>query len=185
VDIPVNVRVIAATNKDILGSVADKTFREDLYYRLKVFQITIPPLRARKDDVPVLIDHFIELFNLQFGKKVRRVESEAKQILMQYNWPGNVRELRNVMERAIILETNSTLCVKDLPGEIRNIQPTPVVVNNTYNFELPEEGISLKELEKQVILQALQKANNNQTKASKLLGISRDTLRYKQKKYQL
>jgi len=177
--------VIAATNKDILGSVADKTFREDLYYRLKVFQITIPPLRARKDDVPVLIDHFIELFNLQFGKKVRRVESEAKQILMQYNWQGNVRELRNVMERAIILETNSTLCVKDLPGEIRNIQPTPVVVNNTYNFELPEEGISLKELEKQVILQALQKANNNQTKASKLLGISRDTLRYKQKKYQL
>jgi len=113
-DIPVNVRIIAATNKDILHSIKSKTFREDLYYRLKVFQLTIPPLRERKEDIPGLIQHFISLFNLRFGKKVNCIEEDVKQILLRYNWPGNVRELRNVMERAIILETNSTLCMKDL-----------------------------------------------------------------------
>ncbi|MBN2755907.1 MAG: sigma-54-dependent Fis family transcriptional regulator [Bacteroidales bacterium] len=185
VDIPVNVRIIAATNKDILKSIADKTFREDLYYRLKVFQITLPPLRERKEDVPLLIDYFIELFNSQFGKKVKSIEPEAKKALMQYNWPGNIRELRNVIERAIILETNNTLYLNDLPGEISNVKQTSTIVHNKYNFELPNEGISLYELEKQLIIKALQKSDNNQTKASKLLGISRDTLRYKQKKYKL
>lgn len=185
IDIPVNVRIIAATNKDILNSVKDKTFREDLYYRLKVFQITLPPLRDRKEDIPGFIELFIDFFNTQFGKKVKSIEQEAKQKLMQYNWPGNVRELRNVMERAIILETNNVLCVKDLPGEIRKSQIKTDNTNNTYNFDFPDEGISLIELEKEVIKQALHKAENNQTKASKLLGISRDTLRYKQKKHEL
>jgi len=184
-DIPVNARIIAATNKDLLKSVEEKTFREDLYYRLKVFQITIPPLRERKEDVPALANHFIRLFNSQFGKKVKYIDDKLKDVLMQYNWPGNVRELRNVMERAIILESNNTISIKDLPREIRDIKPTIDLANNTYNFELPEQGISLYELEKQVIIQALQKTNNNQTQAAKLLGISRDTLRYKQKKYNI
>ncbi len=135
--------------------------------------------------ITIIIDHFIELFNSQFTKKVQNIETEAKQILMQYNWPGNVRELRNVMERAIILESNSIIHVNDLPGEIRNIPLEKTETNKNYDFKFPEGGISLSELEKQVIQQALQKADYNQTKASKLLGISRDTLRYKQKKYHL
>lgn len=185
VDIPVNVRIIAATNKDILSSIKSKTFREDLYYRLKVFQLTIPPLRERKEDIHPLIQHFIGLFNLRFGKKVNCVEEDVKQILLRYNWPGNVRELRNVMERAIILETNSTLCIKDLPSEIGNINDEQIKTKSDFHFDFPDEGISLVNLEKEIIRQALQKANNNQTKASKLLDISRDTLRYKLKKYHL
>ncbi len=182
-DIPVNARIIAATNKDLLKSVEEKTFREDLYYRLKVFQITIPPLRERKEDVPSLANHFIRLFNSQFGKRVQPIDEKVIQALVQYNWPGNVRELRNVMERAVILESNNKISIKDLPREIRDLKPVTEHGNNTYNFKLPEQGISLYELEKQVIEQALEKTNYNQTRASKLLGISRDTLRYKQKKY--
>ncbi len=182
-DIPVNARIIAATNKDLLKSVEEKTFREDLYYRLKVFQITIPPLRDRKNDIPALANHFIRLFNSQFGKRVQPIDEKVIQALLQYNWPGNVRELRNVMERAVILESNNTISIKDLPREIRDLKLSIEQGSNAYDFKLPEQGISLYELEKQVIAQALQKTNYNQTRASKLLGISRDTLRYKQKKY--
>ena len=182
-DIPVNARIIAATNKDLLKSVEEKTFREDLYYRLKVFQITIPPLRDRKNDIPALANHFIRLFNSQFGKRVQPIDEKVVQALIQYNWPGNVRELRNVMERAVILESNNTISIKDLPREIRDLKSSIEQGSDEYDFKLPEQGISLYELEKQVIAQALQKTNYNQTRASKLLGISRDTLRYKQKKY--
>ncbi|MDF1549304.1 MAG: sigma-54 dependent transcriptional regulator, partial [Bacteroidales bacterium] len=146
VDITVNVRIIAATNKDILSSIKSKTFREDLYYRLKVFQLTIPPLRERKEDIPPLIQHFIGLFNLRFDKKVNCVEEDVKQILLRYNWPGNVRELRNVMERAIILETNSTLCIKDLPSEIGNINDEQIKTKSDFHFDFPDEGISLVNL---------------------------------------
>ncbi len=182
-DIPVNARIIAATNKDLLKSVEEKTFREDLYYRLKVFQITIPPLRDRKNDIPALANHFIRLFNSQFGKRVQPIDEKVIQALIQYNWPGNVRELRNVMERAVILESNNTISIKDLPREIRDLKSGIEQGKDEYDFKLPEQGISLYELEKQVIAQALRKTNYNQTRASKLLGISRDTLRYKQKKY--
>ncbi|MEN8118798.1 MAG: sigma-54 dependent transcriptional regulator [Bacteroidota bacterium] len=184
-NIPVNVRIIAATNKNLEEAIAEKTFRVDLYYRLKVFQITLPPLNKRKEDIVALTNYFLDIFNAQFRKKIKSIAPKTKQILMHYNWPGNVRELKNVMERAIILESNDKLTAKNLPVEIRNIQPTIEKVKNIYHFEIPDEGISLTELEKQVIIQALKKAENNQTKASKLLGISRDTLRYKQKKYKI
>jgi two-component system, NtrC family, response regulator AtoC len=190
-DIPVEVRIIAATNKDLKKSVEEKAFREDLYYRLKVFQILIPPLREHKDDVLLLAENFLAFFNTQFGKHINGIDSKARQMLMKYSWPGNIRELRNVMERAVILESNSTLHPESLPGEIILIgaekEPAgkfadTITIPGTGN-EDHTEGRSLYELEKQTIMQALEKANHNQTKASKLLGITRDTLRYKIKKY--
>ena len=183
-DIPVDVRIIAATNKNLKESIANKTFREDLYYRLKVFQIEIPSLKDRKEDISLLLDYFIVLFNNMFRKKITSVSPTAKKMLEYYNWPGNVRELRNVVERAVILQNGETLEVGSLPGEINHKQQQPKA-NKGYFFDFPEEGISLDALEKQVIKQALEMASNNQTQASKLLGISRDTLRYKQKKHNL
>ncbi|MCK5730444.1 MAG: sigma-54-dependent Fis family transcriptional regulator [Draconibacterium sp.] len=183
-EIPVDVRIIAATNKNIKESIENKTFREDLYYRLQIFQIEIPPLSKRKEDITPLLDFFIAMFNDMFRKKIKSIDPDARKLLEHYNWPGNVRELRNVVERAVILQSGSTLQVSSLPGEINNIQP---LKNNStgYFFNFPEEGIVLDDVEKQIIMQALQMSNYNQTKASKLLGVSRDTLRYKQKKYKL
>ncbi len=184
VDIPVDIRIIAATNKDLKKSVDEKLFREDLYYRLKVFQITIPALREHKEDVPDLINYFIEHFNFQFRKNVEGIEPKVRELMMKYDWPGNIRELRNVMERAVILESNSILHEDSLPGEIRE-DISEEKQCHPYNFIIPEEGISLDEMEKEILKQALQKTNNNQTKASELLGITRDTLRYKKKKHKL
>jgi transcriptional regulator with PAS, ATPase and Fis domain len=183
-EIPVDVRIIAATNKNLKESIVQKTFREDLYYRLKVFQIEIPPLRDRKEDIALLLDYFITLFNNMFRKKIIAISPTAKKLLEHYNWPGNVRELRNVIERAVILQNGDILEVRSLPGEINHKHHQPKG-NSGYFFDFPEEGISLDALEKQVIMQALELASFNQTQASKLLGISRDTLRYKQKKHNL
>jgi DNA-binding NtrC family response regulator len=118
-DHQVDVRIIAATNKDLKKSIQEKSFREDLYYRLKVFQMTLPSLRERKEDIPLLIHHFIKLFAVHFRKSVQGITSEAEKLLVKYDWPGNIRELRNVIERAIILETGETIQVESLPGEIK------------------------------------------------------------------
>lgn len=185
VDIPVDIRIVAATNQDLKKSIEQKIFREDLYYRLKVFQIDIPPLREHKEDIPLLISYFIARFNSQFHKNIAGVDRNTAELMLQYQWPGNIRELRNVMERAIILEKDNIIQVESLPCEISNTSASISNSNVSYNFELPDEGISLEDLEKQAILQALQKTGYNQTKASKMLGISRDTLRYKKKKHNL
>ncbi|VAW21062.1 Nitrogen regulation protein NR(I) [hydrothermal vent metagenome] len=190
-DIPVNVRIIAATNKNLKESIERKTFREDLYYRLQVFQIEIPPLRERREDIPPLLNYYLSFFNKSFLKNVTAIDPYVEKILMQYNWPGNVRELRNVMERAVILEAGNTLQVSSLPAEIagiydKKISKSPNQLKGTsYLFDIPDEGISFEELEKEAIQKALVKAGYNQTLASKLLRISRDTLRYKKKKYKL
>ncbi|MCD4736826.1 MAG: sigma-54 dependent transcriptional regulator, partial [Bacteroidales bacterium] len=184
VETPVDVRIIAATNKNLMESIADKTFREDFYYRLQVFQIEIPSLRERKEDISLLLDYFIALFNKMFRKKITSVSLKTKNLLERYNWPGNVRELRNVVERAVILQNGTTLETSSLPCEISNIKQHQIV-NTGYFFDFPDEGISLDMLEKQVIKQALEMADFNQTQASRLLGISRDTLRYKKKKHNL
>ena len=198
-DIPVEIRIIAATNKDLKKAVEEKKFREDLYYRLKVFQIDLPPLRDHKEDIPLLSDNFIKYYNNQFKKNVAGISKEAIGLLIQYNWPGNIRELRNVIERAIILETMNTVQAESLPGEIVHLQANEEsdevaipdgnfysdITSSPFNFDIPENGFSLFRLEKQVIQKALEKVENNQTKAAKLLGISRDTLRYKIKKYRL
>ncbi|MCD4729648.1 MAG: sigma-54 dependent transcriptional regulator [Bacteroidales bacterium] len=181
---PVDVRIIAATNKNLKESIAKKTFREDLYYRLQVFQIEIPSLKERKEDISLLIEYFIALFNNMFGKKITSVSPRAKKLLERYNWPGNVRELRNVVERAVILQNGITLESACLPGEINQKQSQQKISSNCF-FDFPEEGISLEGLEKEAIKKALEMAGFNQTQASKLLGISRDTLRYKKKKHKL
>ncbi len=183
-DIPVDVRVIAATNKNLKESIQQKLFREDLYYRLQVFQIEIPSLRKRKEDIAPLLEFFISMFNEMFRKKIQHIDPVAKKLLENYDWPGNVRELRNVVERAIILQSGTTLQVGALPCEINNLTPHNSVHNNCL-IDFPEEGISLENVEKQIILRALEMANYNQTQASKLLGVSRDTLRYKKKKHNL
>ncbi|MFZ4521381.1 MAG: sigma-54-dependent transcriptional regulator [Bacteroidales bacterium] len=198
-NIPVEIRIIAATNKDLKRAVDEKLFREDLYYRLKVFQITLPPLRDHKEDVTLLSDYFLKYYNGQFQKSITGIHKTAISLLTRYNWPGNIRELRNVIERAVILETMSSLQPESLPGEIMNPLDSEVNMavevpagrrhvdhfSSPFGMEIPEDGISLEGLEKEVIRQVLDKAGNNQTKASKLLRISRDTLRYKIKKYKL
>ena len=197
--IPVEIRIIAATNKDLKKAVEDKIFREDLYYRLKVFQITLPPLREHKADIPLLADYFIKFYNNQFKKNISGIAPYAIELLSKYDWPGNTRELRNVIERAVILETMNTMQPDSLPGEIVHLDdgleevPAEAPDNDfsgisrqsSAKIEIPEEGLSLFGLEKQIIKQALDRTENNQTKASKLLRISRDTLRYKIKKYRL
>lgn len=199
VNIPVDIRIIAATNRDLKRAVDEKSFREDLYYRLKVFQLTLPPLRERADDISIIADYFMKYYNHQFQKNITKIDESVKQLLMHYSWPGNIRELRNVIERAVILESTTTLLADSFPGEIvaldQRVHPSkelqvdiPILVDDLSLQSLqniPYDGLSLYEIEKQLIINALQKADYNQTRASKLLGISRDTLRYKMKKYQL
>lgn len=201
-DIPVEIRIIAATNKDMKQAVDNKTFREDLYYRLKVFQIVLPSLRDHKSDIPLIAGHFIKFYNARFKKRIEGMHKTTAGLLSDYHWPGNVRELRNVIERAVILESTTLLTADNLPGEIIHpegksvaapaepVQTLPVVdpappASGELKIFIPEDGISLYNLEKEVIVKALEKAGQNQTRASKLLKISRDTLRYKMKKYDL
>lgn len=199
VNIPVDIRIIAATNKDLKRAVDEKSFREDLYYRLKVFQITIPPLRERKEDIKPIAEYFIKYYNHQFQKSITSINESVGRLLIRYNWPGNIRELRNVIERAVILESSSTLQAESLPGEIVLInddgkKETPSPVDKPlvpgklplpFDIQIPGNGFSLYAVEKQMIIQALQICNNNQTRTSKMLGITRDTLRYKVKKHGL
>ncbi len=198
-NIPVDIRIVAATNRDLKKAVEEKLFREDLYYRLKVFQITLPSLHERKDDIPILAEHFIKYYNLQFQKCINKINGSVRSLLMQYSWPGNIRELRNVIERAVILETMSSLEADSLPAEIvllneNNLSPKETIKDmhhsidahkTPFGISIPEEGLSLNEIEKQIIKLALQKTNYNQTQTAKLLRISRDTLRYKVKKHKL
>ena len=188
-DIPVDIRIVAATNKDILKAIEDKSFREDLYYRLKVFQIVIPPLRDHKEDIPLLTDYFISQFCRQFRKCIKTADSQAKKLLMEYKWPGNIRELRNVIERAVILESDKILHPDSLPQEIAsasgaNVNPVSkqYFLNDEFSATV---NISLYDIERQAIIQALEMEGHNQTRAAKLLGITRDTLRYKLKKFGL
>lgn len=179
-DIPIEVRIIAATNKDLKKAIENKTFREDLYYRLQVFQITMPPLRNHKEDIPELIDHFIKVFNTRFDKSIEGISKETKFALMQYNWPGNIRELRNVIERAVILESSNIIQVDSLPFEISTEK-----ISDKFTDKIDTNENSLYEIEKQVIEKAIIDANYNQSEAARYLGISRDTLRYRIKKYNI
>ncbi len=185
VDIPIDIRIIAATNQDLNRSIELKKFRQDLYYRLKVFQIDLPPLRKRKKDISLLINFFVSNFNKQFRKEIKDINPDAMELMIQYNWPGNVRELRNVIERAVILENTDCIQVENLPVEISKSLVSSNISQGLYQLQIPDNGFSLDELEKQMIIQALQKTKNNQSRASKLLGISRDKLRYKVKKHTL
>jgi len=179
-DIQVDVRIISATNKDLLKAIEEKTFRNDLYYRLQVIPIYLPALRERREDILPLTDHFIASFNQEFGKHVQGVSKMAEKFLIEYSWPGNIRELKNVIERAIILENEETLLLEHLPQEI--VAKTGGAAG-PLNFRVPAEGIDIEEVERELIRQALEIAEGNQSKAAKLLTLGIDAFRYRMKKF--
>jgi DNA-binding NtrC family response regulator len=186
-DISVNVQVVASTNRDLEAAVREGKFREDLFYRLSVIPILIPPLRERKEDIPLLVDHFIQRYSTQFRKKVGEVSPDGMKLIMDYSWPGNIRELKNAIERAMILVDQDRIEVAHLPIRITDPNSTNPLprASGTPLVRLPSEGAGLEEIEKNLLEQALHYSHGNKTKASRLLKISRDTLRYKVKKHNL
>jgi len=182
VDHHVDIRIVAATNKDLEAAVRERRFRNDLYYRLKVIPVVIPPLRERLEDIPLLLQHYMDKYNAEFRKDFRRVSQSALDLLMAYHWPGNVRELRNLVERVMILEKGDTLLPAHLPPEMVG-GVRPAIPCETYR--LPPTGISLQDVEKDFVRQALELARGNQTRAAHLLGITRDALRYRMQKFGL
>ncbi len=183
-DISVNVRIIAATNKDLAKQVKDGKFRDDLYYRLMVIPIFLSPLRERKDDIIPLAKYFINEFNKNIRGRIKKISPEAEKYLKNYSWPGNVRELKNVIERMSILETGDSLLPEHLLPEIRGETAT-IAGRGTFEIPFPEGGISLEKVEEGFIRRALDIAGGNQTKAASLLSLSRDTLRYRMKKFKI
>jgi len=189
VDLPVEVNVIATTNRDLKKAVAEKEFREDLFFRLSTFSLHLPPLRERRDDIPLLARYFLIFFCQKYTKKnINGFTPEAEKLLQDYNWPGNVRELKNVVERCVVLEKKEQVSCDFLPLEMSGYTRTTypfVERRKNAKLILSEKGLSLEEVEKDLIKQALALANNNQTKAAKLLNISYDSLRYQVKKFNL
>jgi len=184
-EIQLDVRVIAATNAPLEVAMKEGRFREDLYYRLSVFPIPLPPLRQRKDDLPMLSQALLEDLNRKHGTKVTELSGEVLSRFQTYDWPGNVRELRNVIERALILEDANEITTEYLPGGLlapARVAQSSIERSNETRFVLPEHGISLDEAELSFVKQAIQRSGGNQTRAAELLGISRDQLRYRLKK---
>jgi two-component system response regulator AtoC len=200
-DIQVEVRVIAASNRDLEREVREGRFRQDLYYRLAIISIFLPTLRERKEDILPLIDFFLAHYNRKFRKSVQGVSEDTRRLLVNYDWPGNVRELRNALERAMILEEGSLLKPDDLPFTVASGRSGPVLTDKSAGapvesqpapgkrrlppLSIPEGGTSLEDVEHALVELALQQSHGNQIKAAKLLNISRDALRYKMKKFGL
>ncbi|MDF1662682.1 MAG: sigma-54 dependent transcriptional regulator [Planctomycetota bacterium] len=185
-DVTVDVRIIAATNKDLPKLVEDGGFRGDLFYRLDTFPIAVPPLRERDGDVTLLAQHFIDLFNKQFRKHVKGLTSEALERLDSYHWPGNVRELKNVVERAMILGSGELITEDNLPQLASQPKAIPTQQASVAGpYQLPPDGINLEELERDLLIQALRRANGVKTKAGRLLGLNRDQIRYRMKSWGL
>src|SRR4051794_40746078 len=179
VDIKVDVRVVAATNRKLETEVKEGRFREDLYYRLNVLPIELPALRARPGDIPLLVNYYVDTYNREFRKRVTGVEPAAMQALKTYGWPGNVRELRNVVERAMLLADGTTLTLGDFP--VAASSPARL----TEQVDLPAAGIDLEQLERSLVVQALERCGWNQTKAAGMLGLNRDQIRYRVEKFKL
>ena len=177
-DINVNVRVIAATNRDLEEEVKRGRFREDLYYRLNVMPILMPPLRQRVEDIPLLSAYYVDSFNTEFKKRIRRIAPSAMERLKAYPWPGNVRELRNAVERAMLLAEGEELAIDHFPILQKRSDLSESV-------ELPPAGIDLDQLERSLVVQALQRSGWNQTRAATLLGLNRDQIRYRIEKFKL
>jgi DNA-binding NtrC family response regulator len=176
--IEVDVHVLAATNRKLEAAVASGDFREDLYYRLNVLPVLIPPLRERPEDIAPLATHFVDVLSRDLRQPTREIAPAAMAALERYTWPGNARELRNVLERILLLEESALIRLEHLPAEVGGA-PAP----GTHAFVLPASGLDLESLERDVIAQALDRANGNKTGAARLLGLSRDTLRYRLEKY--
>ena len=175
--IKIDVRVITATNKDLEKELTKGSFREDLYYRLKVVTIALPPLRDRKEDIPDLSLFFINKFNIEFGKRTKSIDPAAIHALSEYNWPGNIRQLESVIERAVLMSDTGAIKLKDIKSELRIPQPSGATV-----LDIPDEGINFEELEKELLKKAMTKANGVVAKAAKLLGMSYKTFWYRWEK---
>src|SRR6266852_2700422 len=178
-EIPVDVRVIAATNRDLRAMVGDGRFRDDLYYRINVLSVDVPPLRERRDDIPVLIDYFLKKHTRNTSRLVSGLTPETRKLMVDYGWPGNVRQLESAIERAILLCEGDLIIPDDLPTEVRQESQAAA----TGGFKLPPEGISFEEVEKNLILQAMDQTDYNITKAAKLLGLTFRTLQYRLEKF--
>lgn len=178
----VDVRIISATNKDLQKAIEERTFRNDLFYRLQVIPIFLPPLRERREDIIPLATHFIDLYNKDFNKKVQGIAGMAERMMLDYNWPGNVRELKNVIERAIILGNDEMLLMEHLPLEIV-AKASPQRGAPMAAFRLPPEGVDIEEVEKELIRQALDITEWNQSKAARKLNLGIDAFRYRMKKF--
>jgi two-component system response regulator AtoC len=182
-DIQVDVRIITATNKDLLKLREEGNFREDLFYRINVASIRLPPLRERPEDILPLTKYFVQKYNEEFHKNIQTISKGVETFLREYGWPGNVRELKNVIERAMILVEEDTLLMEHLPIEILGQASKQGGVIE--GIRIPPEGISMEKVEEALVRQALKMTNGNQTKAAKLLDISRDALRYRMQKFGL
>jgi PAS domain S-box-containing protein len=183
-DIKLDLRVVAATNKNLREAVKEGAFRQDLYFRLNVIQILIPPLRERTEDIVPLTQFFIEHYNRKFKRNIEGVTEATAKLLEIHDWPGNVRELRNAIERAMILEESALITPPSLPLAIS--RPDVVVsMAVPMGSEIPTDGLSLEDNERSLLARALEKTNGNQTQAARLLRVTRDTLRYKMKKFNL
>lgn len=183
-DIKVDVRVVAATNKDLKSLVENNQFREDLYHRLNVLSFEMPALRDRKEDIPFLTDHFVSYFNVDLSKNITEIPEEIRKTFLNYNWPGNVRELRSTIERAVLLSEDKVLNPRYLKledGESLKVQNS----EEKMVIDVPIEDASLYQIEKKVIIKALDLNNWNQTKTAEMLGITREVLRYRMKKWGL
>jgi DNA-binding NtrC family response regulator len=177
-DIRVDVRVIAATNRDLEDAVSHGKFRADLYYRLNVMQVQLPPLREHGSDIPLLVSFYIDQFNREFRKQVRGASAQALELLRGYSWPGNVRELRNAVERAMLLADGEWLEPEHFPFAVSRRTPAGA-------YDLPNEGVSLEQVERNLVIQALTRTGWNHTKAAALLGLNRDQIRYRIEKFGL
>jgi two-component system, NtrC family, response regulator AtoC len=193
-DIQLDLRVIAATNKNLREAVREGAFRQDLFFRLNVIHITIPPLRERFEDIPILAEFFVDHYNRKFKRQIEGLTPEALQLLESHDWPGNVRELRNAVERAMILEDSSYITPGSLPMSVSHQPPgasqyhaaaASAPVGLPVAGPLSDPGMSLEDNEKRLLVQALEKTAGNQTQAARLLRITRDTLRYKMKKFDI
>jgi DNA-binding NtrC family response regulator len=187
-EIPIDLTVIATTNRNISTAVKQGEFRQDLFFRLNTFYLHILPLRERQEDIPILARHFLSRFASKYNKKkIRDFSPETEKLLVSYSWPGNVRELRNLIERFVVLENAEIIQTKHLPRWLLDQSTTAITADRTSDnrFILPESGISLENVEKDLILQALERSNHNKAEAARLLNVSYDTLRYQLKKFDL
>jgi two-component system response regulator AtoC len=194
-DIKVSVRIISATNRDLKTAVQDKGFREDLYYRLKVIPIHIPPLRERKEDIYLLLKHFLNQYNKQFNKSFKEIADDSYEAILDYPWPGNIRELKNMIERIVLLEDDETLKLAHLPPSVKEGSISlsePSIIRRfeaAFSRPLPGEGIPFEELlrkaEREFIVKAMRESGGNQSKAARMLQLNRDKLRYRLKNFDL
>ncbi|HQD35968.1 MAG TPA: sigma-54 dependent transcriptional regulator [Thermodesulfovibrio thiophilus] len=178
--IKVDVRIIAATNKNLADEVVNNRFREDLYYRLKVVTVELPALRERKEDIPELVNFFIEKYSKEFGKRINGIDEKAMEAILNYSWPGNIRELESVIERAIIICDKDKITINDIQDELKVTK-----CKNIFDINIPDEGINYEELEKELLKKALIKSNFVIAQAARLLGMSYDTFWYRLKKFGL